>query len=151
MTKRRLLWLAYAACVLLAVFWGVRLLTPRHRINQESFEKIQVGMTLEEVAEIVGAPPGAYATGPFLLCRSSWKNCPEISGSLGGDQEWIGDEVALAVWLDSQKRVTQVQFGDVVPIGIRQETFFDKARAWLGLRPWDHMLIIDPGGSMDLP
>src|SRR5947208_3472324 len=34
-----------------------------HRINNESFEKIQPGMTEKEVEEILGGPYGQYFTG----------------------------------------------------------------------------------------
>src|SRR6516165_1126910 len=70
MTKRRLFWLAYAACVGLAVFWGIRLIPQRHRISAKSYDEIQVGMTLKEVETLLAVPPGDYSTRPFRRHQS---------------------------------------------------------------------------------
>ncbi|HMF15961.1 MAG TPA: hypothetical protein VKE98_02090 [Gemmataceae bacterium] len=115
MTKRRLFWLAYAACVLLAVFWGARLLTPRHRINRESLEKIQVGMTLEEVEAILGVPPGDYATKEIGIA-------------------WVGEEGAIHVMLNPEGRVSYLAWLEPWRELIGEVTFLDKLRGWFGLR-----------------
>jgi hypothetical protein len=140
MTKHSLFWLAYAACLGVAVFWGLRLLPPRHRINPESFEKIQVGMTLEDVEAILGVPAGKYYKGSYFLLGpwqkvgNLWVCCGECLGqqSLSGDKEWIGKDGAIAVWLDSQERVVRQEFSDLMSCEV-QERFFDKLLSWLRL------------------
>ena len=124
MKKRRIYWLTFAACVGLAVFWGVRLLTPPHRINRESLEKIQVGMTLDEVEAILGVPPGEYAT----------KEC---------GIEWVGDEGAIHVMLNPEGRVSYKAW--LEPWFIGEVTFFDKLQGWFGLRQ------MNPVSSYPLP
>jgi hypothetical protein len=136
MTKRRLFWLAYAACLGVAVLWGVRLFTPRHRINRENIDKIQVGMSLEDVESLLGAPPGDYTRGNFLLLTQDHpRNIYWAASPLDltwGDARWIGDDAAVAVWLDPQKGVTKTQFAEVICLDAEQG-ILDKIRSWLRL------------------
>jgi hypothetical protein len=127
MTKRRLFWFGFAACLCLAVFWGVRLLTPPHRINRESFEKIQVGMTQGEIEKLFGVPPGEYTTGPYRLDR--WGGTGLLQNCFA-DMYWLADEGEVFVYLDDQKeRVSSMVFSNVIRL---KESFLDKFRAWLG-------------------
>jgi hypothetical protein len=50
--RRRTLWLS--AALLVAVLIGAWLLVPRSRITQENFDRIHVGMSVEEVTAILG-------------------------------------------------------------------------------------------------
>ena len=52
--KRKLKWLAIVLAVSLLGFGTALLLWPRDRITVESWQKIRLGMTEEEVAEILG-------------------------------------------------------------------------------------------------
>jgi hypothetical protein len=54
--KRKLKWLALVLAVLLLGYGTALLLWPRDRITVESWQKIRIGMTEEEVAEILGEP-----------------------------------------------------------------------------------------------
>jgi hypothetical protein len=54
--KRKLKWLAIVLAVLLLGFGTALLLWPRDRITAESWQKIRIGMTENEVAEILGGP-----------------------------------------------------------------------------------------------
>jgi len=54
--KRKLKWLAIVLAVLLLGFGPGLLLSPRDRITAESWHKIRLGMTEDEVAEILGGP-----------------------------------------------------------------------------------------------
>jgi hypothetical protein len=70
----------------LAVFRRLLLLTARHRINRESFEEIQLGISLEQVEAILGMPQGYYSNRVLL---------PDGTGlnEFGLDwNAWIGDE-----------------------------------------------------------
>src|SRR5262249_56779776 len=54
--KRKLKWLAVVLVVLLVGFGTALYLWPRDRITAESWQKIRIGMTEDEVAEILGGP-----------------------------------------------------------------------------------------------
>jgi hypothetical protein len=54
--KRKLKWLAIVLAVSLLGFGTALLLWPRDRITAESWQKIRIGMTEDEVAEILGGP-----------------------------------------------------------------------------------------------
>ena len=54
--KRKLKWLAIVLAVSLLGFGTALLLWPRDRITAESWQKIRIGMTEKEVAEILGRP-----------------------------------------------------------------------------------------------
>jgi len=54
--KRKLKWLAMVLAVSLLGFGTALLLWPRDRITEESWQKIQISMTEDEVAEILGGP-----------------------------------------------------------------------------------------------
>jgi hypothetical protein len=69
MTARCLFWLGFLACLSLAFFVGVRLLTPRHRIGYENYQKIKIGMALAEVEALLGVPAGDYSTRPVVFYR----------------------------------------------------------------------------------
>src|SRR5215471_8048203 len=99
MTHRRLFWLAFAACLCLAVFWGVRLLTTQHRINRESFEKIQVGMTQSDVESLLGVPPGDYSTREYTFLEPPWPL------SKIWEFQWIGNDGRIRVKLDEKRNV----------------------------------------------
>src|SRR6516225_9420742 len=58
--KRKLKWLAIVLAVSLLGFGTALLLWPRDRITAESWQKIQIGMTEDEVAEILGGPGMPY-------------------------------------------------------------------------------------------
>jgi hypothetical protein len=52
--KRKLKWLAIILAVSLLGFGTALLLWPRDRITAESWQKIRIGITEDEVAEILG-------------------------------------------------------------------------------------------------
>jgi hypothetical protein len=132
MTKRRLFWLAYAACLGLAVFWGVRLLTHRHRINRESFEKLQVGMSVAEVEAILGVPAGDYATG--LYVEVGLRKSFSIHDTLAS--RWVGDDGVIRVWLNEGGKVLSCRW-DNIWLANDEETIVCKFRRWLGISSVD--------------
>src|SRR6516165_6069335 len=60
--KRKLKWLAIVLAVSLLGFGTALLLWPRDRITAESWQKIRIGMTEGEVAEILGGPGMSHET-----------------------------------------------------------------------------------------
>jgi len=154
MTFRRLFWLAYAACVGLAVFWGVRLLTPRHRISRENYEKIQVGMTPQGLEALLGVPPGDYSTRPCFSIENDggWRDwsARQITwtsneGSIGvrlntandgGWRDWsarqitwTSNEGSIGVSLNTANKVAGHFWVEHYPI---EEEIIDKVRGWFG-------------------
>ena len=57
--------------LLVTLFYPLLAPTP-HRIDEAHFKQIRIGMTLEEVASIFGAPPGKYDGRFPVMLRSRY-------------------------------------------------------------------------------
>ena len=87
-SRRTVFMLAAGLIVLLIPSLLLPTSRPKSAINQENFDRIQVGMTEDEVEAILGGPPGNYTdrrypmsyTGGSLLYRS-----------------WIGDGGVISI------------------------------------------------------
>jgi hypothetical protein len=122
--KKKLLWTGITASLVVAVYFVMRPAVPKHNINLASVEKIKPGMTLAEVEEILGVPPGDYTTGPTTSLCDGW---------LGpGDREWAGDDGVISVWLDPQGRILAANLEPVSPR--TRLTWFERLQMWFGLR-----------------
>src|SRR5262249_55318271 len=65
MAKKKWMFLALgilAMTAVVAAYVALGLSAPRHRINDEGFKMIQVGMTQPQVEALLGRPPGLYRT-----------------------------------------------------------------------------------------
>jgi hypothetical protein len=91
-------------------------LTPRHGMTKANFRRIQVGMTLEEVEEILGRPPcweGDEIAGALTVIDSA-----ELNHQPGQEPSEVvswrvvhGDEIVrVAIRLDERKRVLSAYF-----------------------------------------
>ena len=93
----------------------------RHRINDESFKKIAIGMTLEEVEAVFGAPAtvsvGAFG-GLGILPQ------PRIWSSDYHNQKYL-------IYFDDEGRVRGTGVRVVYEL---DESWLEKFRRWLGLR-----------------
>lgn len=115
-----------------AGFVTIRLATAeRHRINDESFKKIVVGMTLEEVESIFGVPAGDYNTSRVLI----------LGHDQSGDERWINKNPAHIwmsnngiywIYFDDAGRVAAMEYG--FPFIEVKESWLEKLRHWLGLK-----------------
>jgi hypothetical protein len=69
--------------------------------THENFEKIQNGMTVEQVSTILADPPGIYATIPFRPCidlREWTRECrPPVQFDERPATTWLNDEVLIKV------------------------------------------------------
>src|SRR4051794_21723911 len=96
MSKRKLL--LVGGCILLAgcaaALWLQ--LRSRDRITYDSFATIQMGMTREEVQEILGGPPGQYV--PLKMC---------VLRGMDPAEEWDGAEAVVLVEFDKNNRVVR--------------------------------------------
>src|SRR6516165_8992873 len=146
--KRKLKWLAIVLAVSLLGFGTALLLWPRDRITAESWQKIQIGMTEEEVAEILGGRGMTEAEDlaehnrlvaelgrqPFAF-EDPWLEEPEpgpehkrVLGDRG--RIWTGRRGAIGIRLDQDNHVCWKGFH-----GVRWTNggILDRLRDWLGL------------------
>ena len=61
MRKRRLMLGAFGLVSIVALVFVVMRVTSRPRIDETAFQRIEHGMTLEEVEALLGGPPGNYS------------------------------------------------------------------------------------------
>jgi hypothetical protein len=134
--KRLLLIFGCLAAVLLAGYGTLRLTAPKyHRITEKNFEKIQKGMTEEEVEALLGTRAGVYSpqkTGSYFTIKHPW-SMPSglwLIQKYGG-KEWVGKEIGIYVLFDRTGRVTESLRGTVREDG--DESFLTKLRRWLGM------------------
>jgi hypothetical protein len=134
MTVTRKRWLAVAmvlVAVVLVLGLAVRLLQSRRpEVTRPQYERIAVGMGLEEVEAILGRPTGDDPEGPIIM----FEGVPESfvdPDSFPPDQrrQWVGNEHAILIELDERGRVAGKYFGHVD----RPEGFFAQLLRRLGL------------------
>jgi hypothetical protein len=72
----RILWLS--AALLLAVVVGALFLVPQNRVNRDNFDKIQSGMTHDDVTAILGEPTPQPQASPFFSdgWEETWSDGP---------------------------------------------------------------------------
>src|SRR5262245_13437711 len=82
----------------------------RPGLTQANYGRIREGMTLQEVENLLGGPPGNYSRIPDKEA-GLWTidpNRPDLNRQFFiGREVWIGDELAVAVWFDEQGRVAR--------------------------------------------
>ncbi len=133
MKKRRLLCLAPVSCLGLAgLLFLLSCIGPKLRIDRESFARIEIGMTENEVIAIFGAP-GSKNDSEWIWKRV--KNRFDVVGVDGSDQDspvltfkaWVGDGVAIQIGFDSTGKVRALFY-----FGF-EETRLNNARRYLRL------------------
>jgi len=145
--KRKLKWLAIVLAVSLLGFGTALLLWPRDRITAESWQKIRIRMTEDEVAEILGGPGASWEEAdaeywrladelgrpPRVLEDPKLKE-PEAGNLVRENRErvkiWIGRRGSIAIELDQDNHVCLKIFE-----GGRwnNPVVLDRLRDWLGL------------------
>ena len=77
-------------------------------ITSESFEKIEKGMTIENVIEIIGEPPGIHITMPFKASSNPGRSIKypldstEVHPAL---KTWANDEACIDVYFNENGKV----------------------------------------------
>jgi hypothetical protein len=142
--KRKLKWIAVVLFVLLLGFGTVLFLWPRDRITVESWQKIRIGMTEEEVAEILGGPGMTNEEGfaqyvalekelgrPPFECEDPRMEEPKVwpHHLVTGSRIWTGRRGIIFIELDQENRVCCKEFqgGRWINGGV-----LDRLRDWLG-------------------
>jgi len=141
--KRKLKWLAIVLAVLLLGFGTALFLWPRERITAESWQKIRIGMTEEEVAEILGGPGmsreetrAEYLRLLIELGRppyetdEPWLDEPTLADRLVWLRVWTGQRGRIKIELDHDNHVVWKGFQRVRWIN---GGILDRLRDWLGL------------------
>jgi hypothetical protein len=113
--KRKLAWYALAMFIIVGVLW---LVWPRDPISRETYQKIQMGMTLEETEVLVGRPSINMAEMMDILVKRHvrWITHPESVLHEGNDWSksrpdltkimcWEGTGGGIAVQLGDDGRV----------------------------------------------
>jgi hypothetical protein len=119
--KRVLLWVGLLVALLGAGLVGVRWWTrPTHHITMDNLEKIQGGLTEQQVETILGAPAGDYSNGR----TRTWGG---VNYPGGVNKKWIADDCAIEVAFAPNGRVGGVSITDARP-----ESWIDKLRRWFG-------------------
>ena len=141
--KRKLKWLAIVLAVSLLGFGTALLLWPRDRITAESWQKIRIGMTEEEVAEILGGPGRVWqeANAEYWRLTDELGHPPwEFQGPLLEQSTdkivvadtvkvWTGRRGIIEIELDQGKHV----FGKTFHGGRWVNgSILDRLRDWLG-------------------
>ena len=129
MRKRRLLILGLLPLLLFAGYLALWLTSPKHRIDRQGYGKIQLGMTEEEVEDILGAPAGNHAISSLRATEelvmgetSHWLD--ESKCTL---KTWVSDSAEIGIWFSEDGKVMKTL------AGFRPDNFFGKLRQWLGL------------------
>jgi hypothetical protein len=125
--------LILAVATTLGVWLSVQWLLPTHRIDDEHFAKLGLGMTQSEVEEILGVPAGDYR----LIPQGSFHGGLGPGAAFGGTQEqkerkwWVGDSVWIQIGFGSDGRAVAGYSGTTIKT---EPSFMARLRHWLGLR-----------------
>jgi hypothetical protein len=132
--KRKLKWLAIVLAVSLLGFGTALLLWPRDRINEDSWKQIQIGMTEEEVEDILGRPGVSWEANLFPFHFELAESNDTLYIRRWPFERWESDKF----WT-SQRACIQVRFDPRGNISGKafwrsaEPSFLDRLRDWLGL------------------
>ena len=100
--------------------------TPIYR--QADYDRVQVGMTSEDVEKLLGKGPGFIPEG-FTMTPSQIGPRPGNRGST-----WFGRDMVVQVWFsDNTNRVTSKEFRPVIRVPQKKFSLYDWLRRWLPL------------------
>jgi hypothetical protein len=126
--------------VLLLLFFGYLLLVPRGpstHITRTAYERIRLGMTVEEAQAVIGLPLGDYRTE-----ASSQEHAPAdeneavpgltyAPGDSGPDPaDWMSDKGCIWLEVDPERGVVAKHYGTMRDA---KPTLLERVRGWLGL------------------
>jgi hypothetical protein len=111
---------------------------PRHRIHEQTFAELQVGMTERQIETIFGVPAGDYRARDAYLprCATGRRRKDAYFGFLGSLgqvtawKEWKGDEAFISLGFDAQGQAVVSVFQRPIE---SMESFPAKVRRWLGI------------------
>jgi hypothetical protein len=110
--------LTLTACVAVVCF------RPSSCINADSCRKIEVGMTHQQVRDVLGGPPRNESACPFETLQFSTGLHLE---------EWWGRDIAVSVWFDANGIVCDRSFKTHEYGSAMKPSIWEVACSWL---PW---------------
>jgi hypothetical protein len=122
MTRRRLIFGLLLNSAALACVAGWLLVANVRKVTQARFERVEEGMSREEVIRTVGGPPGDYSRRELIT--NGWSNLSWYHDT------WLCDDGELLVRFDDSGTATEVV---VLDVRSRQPTLTEQIRRWLGL------------------
>ncbi len=107
MFKRMLWYSLWGAALVLILTVAVLPFVPvkERKLNVESFRLIKPGMTLKEVEELVGGPPGNYGHPSARGGMSTLEGTIPPPGTVG-EKHWFNDNHLFEVYFDAKDQVT---------------------------------------------
>lgn len=133
MKLRLVLLLVSLACVVVGSIL-VRRSFSTGPINRANFERIQEGMTLQDVCQLIGLPPGKYGA----KFRTRVQVLPDEAESFWHRSDnkryvyWVSDDSEIIVSVSPDERITgKMLYGLTGGTG---ETAIEMLRRWLGLQ-----------------
>jgi hypothetical protein len=125
------------AAIIVLCWYSLPPKSPSRKINAKTYERIQLGMGLEEIEDLIGLPPGDY--------RDDAEKASGISpwGSLGISDatffasedwrksvSWIGKDYAITLFLnDAGSIVEDKQL--CTPLTPKRRSLVEQLRHWL--------------------
>lgn len=107
--SRRIGWIAVGGAVLvLLVSMALLPMIPvkERRLKIENYPRIAKGMTLKEVEDLLGGPPGNYGLHPIGKELMTLEGYPEIPGAV--EKHWKNETNLLEIYFDSGDRVVGI-------------------------------------------
>src|SRR5262245_3720076 len=129
--KRKLKWLAIVLAVSLLGFGTALLLWPRDRITEESFDKIRIGMTEDEVAEIlgdIGCDFDSLSAVDQKVVLGVRAKAFDATLDIREDKIWVGRHGIIGIRIDEGR--VGVNMCYITRGG--EQTWIDRLRDWLG-------------------
>src|SRR5258708_4540691 len=118
MRKRIPLALSLVACLALLAYAALWLLSSQPGISRANYERIQVGMTQQEVERLLAGPPRPDPwTVPFEGGVAQIGHTPRV---------WADDDAGIRIDFDKEGRVAVTQWAP------RRESWWNRVRAWIG-------------------
>jgi hypothetical protein len=121
MITRWRLGLAISTCLVVAGYWLLPQLYPTCAVTRENFQKIERGMTRQQIEALLGGQEGDYSGG---RCESNGF----YFGPAGGLHEWVGTDVAIRVCFEDNGNVSEMYLMDVRPAN---RDFWGCIQRWL--------------------
>jgi HAMP domain-containing protein len=129
MCRRLLLSVAALAAFAALLLVGGWLLRPHTRIGQETYLKINNGMTQAEIEALIGGPPGNYGVGEGEIdLGASWGLAYQPSPNA---RLWLGPTVAIEVAFEDGRATSKALYS----VWRQYDSEFDRVCQVLHLRP----------------
>jgi hypothetical protein len=108
--RRWVPWVGLAAVLALLVVVAVSVQALLPRLRHENFARIQVGMSLQEVEDLLGGPPGEYGLWGLVEPLTDGMMSQEGVAVPPGSTElvWFDASDRFEVWFDPQNTVVAV-------------------------------------------